>query len=275
MKRALVNVPYTLEATLFAGSTATDPAPDSALVTVTRADGTAVLTSQATNNTGTGTFARTLTAAQMGLLDTLTATWTGTLTGGEPFTLRTHTEVVGGFLCTLSEIKALFPTADDEEAGRIRTVAEQRLERVIGARVPRYGYESHYARRNLRVDHGPIRAVRSLSVDGYAYGASALDALVLADRTIYLSARLGGAPRFGYGAVQIGYEFGHDYPDETVREAVKLVASETFDTNSDGRVIRREADGQAVTYASPSSGGGFMDPTLRAMVADLAQPLVA
>lgn len=272
MNRALVNAPYTLEATLYQGSTATDPAPDSATVTVTRADGTVVIADGGTNATGTGTFARTLTAAQMSLLDTFTAAWTMTV-GAESTTLVTHTEVVGGFLCPLADLKAAFPTADDTELARVRTVAEQRLEAAIGAQVPRYALERHTARRRLRVEHGPVRVVRSLDVDGYAYGVSALDALVLADSTIYFSSRLGG--RACYGPVTIGYEFGRDYPSEVVREAMRLVAAETFDTSSDGRVIRREADGQAVTYASPSSGGGFLDPTLRAMVRDLAQPLVA
>jgi Ca2+-binding RTX toxin-like protein len=265
MNRALVNAPYTLEATVFAGTTPTDPSPDSATVTVLRADGTAIITAGATNNTGTGTFARTLTSAQMALLDTLTAEWTMTV-GSETTVLRTHTEVVGGFLCTLGEIKALFPTATDAEAAQIRTAAEQRLESVIGAQVPRYAYETKHARSTLRLDHGKIRTVRSLSVDGTAYAASTIEGLVLADSVVYLSRSLGS----WYASVTIGYEYGEDYPSEVVREAVKLAARETFTTTSDGRVVRREADGQAVTYASPSSTGGFMDPTLRAMVADLA-----
>jgi hypothetical protein len=48
-----------------------------------------------------------------------------------------------------------------------------------------------------------------------------------------------------------------------------------FTSTADGRVVRREADGQAVTYASPSSSGGFLNPTLRALVRDLQRPLVA
>jgi hypothetical protein len=263
MNRALVNAPYTLEATLYQGSTATNPAPDSATVTVTRADGTVVLTDGATNDTGTGTFSRTLTSAQMSLLDTLEARWTMTV-GAETATLVTHTEVVGGFLCTLAEIKTLFPTATDDEAAQIRTAAEQRLEQAVGAQVPRYAYETKQARGMLRLNNNRVRTVRSLVVDGADYS---VDGLVLADSVVYLSrSRSSG----WYAPVSIGYEFGEDYPSEVVREAVKLAARETFTTSSDGRVIRREADGQAVTYASPSSGGGFMDPTLRAMVADLA-----
>jgi hypothetical protein len=281
MNRALVNAPYTLEATLFSGTTPTDPAPDVATVEVVRADGTVVLAAgSATNNTGTGTFARTLTSAQMALLDTLEVRWSTTV-GSEPVTLRTHVEVVGGFLCSLVDLGEEFAQASGEDAAdylarlaRIRTVAEQRLEAACRqAFVPRYALEtSRMARRRLRLNHAPVREIRSLSIDGQAYGASTIDALQWgAGGALYLVPTSGG----WWGATTVGYEHGHDFPDERVREAVLAVARETFSESADGRVVRREADGQAVTYASPSSSGGFLDPGLRSLVRDLTRPLVA
>jgi hypothetical protein len=271
MNRALVNVPYTLEMTLYAGSVATDPSPDSATVTVTRADGTPVITSGATNNTGVGTFARTLTAAQMGLLDTLTAEWTMTV-GAETTVLRTHVEVAGGFLCPLADLAAVFTGETDAELARIRTAAEQRLEDAIGfACVPRYAYERNRSVRRGRVRFGwpNVRVIRSLEVDGYAYTGSTLDAITYGlSETVYLTGTYGS-----YATV--GYEHGEDYPSEAARQAVVLAAQEMFTSTADGRVVRREADGQAVTYASPSSSGGFLNPTLRALVRDLQRPLVA
>lgn len=275
MNRAIVNAPYTLEATLFAGSTATDPAPDAATVEVVRADGTVLLAAgAATNNTGTGTFARTLTRAQMSLLDTLEVRWSGTLSGGETFTLTTHVEVVGGFLCTLGDLAEEFPSAGDDELSQIRTRAEQRLERACRqAFVPRYAYETSTARKRLRLRRRPVRVIRSLSVNGSAYPQSTIDAIVWSGGEVYLPL----SSRW-YGPTAVGYEYGHDFPDELVREATVLAAVETEAARSgsgDGRVIRREADGQAITYASPSSGGGFLDPTLRSLVRDLTRTLVA
>jgi hypothetical protein len=282
MNRALVNAPYTLEATLFSGATPTDPAPDDATVEVVRADGTVVIAAgAATNNTGTGTFARTLTSAQMALLDTLEARWTMTV-GSETTTLRTHVEVVGGFLCTLADLAEEFSQGSSESDAdyaarltRIRTAAEQRLESECRqAFVPRYALEtSRMARKRLRLNRSPVRLIRSLSVDGTAYGQSTIDAVTWgAGGSVYL---VPWASSRWYGATTVGYEFGHDFPDERVREAVVAVARETFSDSTDGRVVRREADGQAVTYASPSSSGGFLDPGLRSLVRDLQRSLVA
>jgi hypothetical protein len=278
MNRALVNAPYTLEATVLSGTDPTDPSPDSATITVRRADGTAIITDSGTNNTGTGTFARTLTSAQMALLDTLTAEWTVTV-GAETTVLRTYVEVVGGYLCPLTDLAAEFAQqsgevdADyDRRLGQIRTTAEQRLENECGqAFVPRYSYERNrrVSNRRIRLGWPNLREVRSLDVDGYEYG-SAVDALTF-----------GGSEMLavGYGSyATVGYEHGHDFPDERVRNAVVLAAREMFastSATSGGYVVRREADGQAVTYASPSSAGGFLDPGLRSLVRDLQRPLVA
>lgn len=279
MIRALVDTSFTLRATLLSGSTPTDPSPDTATVEVVRKDGTVVLAAgAATDNLGTGIFGRTLTAEEMGLLDTLEARWTGTTSNGEPFTIVTHTEVVGGFLCPLSDLTGDFPQgaaetdADyDARLAKIRTAAEQRLEsQCHQAFVPRYAYETRIARRRLRLSHAP-RLIRSLEIDDTVYPQSTIDALVIAGSVVHFGS---GLSRW-YGPTTIGYEHGLDYPSEDIREAVRLAATETFTSTPDGRVVRREADGQAVTYASPSSSGGFMDPVLRAIVRDHQPALVA
>jgi hypothetical protein len=75
----------TLTHTFLSGGVAADPIPDTATYTITRADGTTLAASSATE-AGTGKVTVTLTPAQTALLDTLTVTWTATFGGqSQPF----------------------------------------------------------------------------------------------------------------------------------------------------------------------------------------------
>ena len=182
-----------------------------------------------------------------------------------------YVEVVGGFLCSLEDLAILFPSADAAERADIRTAAEQRLESAIGyACVPRYAWESRFASGSWQPHWPKVRTIRSLSVNGTAYEAGTL----LSTFSPY------GDFDWSYGAAQvrghvvIGYEHGLDYPGEGVRQATLLAAKETYRTTNTGSVVRREADGQAITYASPSSSGGFLDTVLRSMVKDASGAVI-
>jgi hypothetical protein len=59
----------TLTHTFYSDAAATDPSPDVTTVTITRADGTAVVTAAATTEAGTGVVTYTVTPAQTALLD--------------------------------------------------------------------------------------------------------------------------------------------------------------------------------------------------------------
>jgi hypothetical protein len=76
---------------------ATDPVPDSATVTITRADGTVLHTNAATTNAGTGVFTYSLSVSDTSLLDVLTLEWH---IGTQTFT--TKVQVQGGFYFTIS-----------------------------------------------------------------------------------------------------------------------------------------------------------------------------
>jgi hypothetical protein len=264
LERVQQNTPLTLSHTFTEGGVPVEPG--TVTIGITAADGSVVVapgTAVTAGGTGVRTF--NLTTAHMALLDILRVTWTSTLKG----TLQSYVEVVGGFLCSLGDIGAEFPDADVAERARVRMAAEQRLESECGqAFVPRYAYERNRRVRNGRARLGwpNIRAIRSVDVDGYEYG-SAVDVLTF-----------GGSEMLAVGSgsyATVGYEHGQDYADERVRSAVVLAAREMFSTSAGGYVVRREADGQAVTYASPSSnGGGFLDPGLRALVRDLQGALV-
>jgi hypothetical protein len=166
--RILVDTAATLSVTFYDGETVIDPG--TVTVTVTRSDGTAVVTGAAT--AGTGAAARTYTLAAQTRLDHLSAVWTGT--GARKLTTR-H-EVVGGFYATLPEIRALdaltnttkYPTATLEAA---RAVAEDRFEEATGvAWVPRHEREvlSGVGTSRLLLTRYPPRSLIAVSVDGTA-----------------------------------------------------------------------------------------------------------
>jgi hypothetical protein len=241
--------------------------PGAVTVGITRADGT-TLVAAGTATSGSGTAPRTfnLTTTHTTLLDRLMAPWTSTTKG----TQVSYVEVVGGFLCSLADLKPLFPSATAAELADIRTDAEQALEDECGqAFVPRYARETLDGDGSVLVLTYPnVRAIRSAS---YTYGGvvTALTTAQLGYLAFNPSGILTGYTwPCGTGNVTVAYEHGRDYAPPGAKPAVLAAAQEIHGTSTgDGRVIRREADGQAVTYASASSSGGFLDPTLRAFVA--------
>lgn len=271
MDRALQGVPYTARQTIYSGSTAVNPTPDVATIEVRRADGTVVVPAgtATVNDAGTGVFAYTLNAAAMSLLDVLELRWTIT-SGGEQISvpMKTYVEVVGGFLCTLAELKVAFPADTDTALASRRTRAEQRLESACNqAFVPRYDLQefSGWSRR-FRLRWPNVRALRYAESHGLPVPIG------------YLSVSPGNfvtGIRYSHGVglnvVRVGYEHGHSYVPESIREAVTLVAQEIEAADgTTGAVVRREADRQAITYASPtgSSDARFENPTLRNIVRD-------
>jgi hypothetical protein len=241
--------------------------PGSVTVGITRADGT-TLVAAGTATSGSGTAPRTfnLTTTHTTLLDRLMAPWTSTTKG----TQASYVEVVGGFLCSLADLKPLFPSATASELADIRTDAEQALEDECGqAFVPRYARETLDGDGSVLVLKYPnVRAIRSAS---YTYGGIVTPLTI--SQLGYLAFNPSGILTgyswpSGTGNVTVAYEHGRDYAPPGAKPAVLAAAQEIHGTSTgDGRVIRREADGQAVTYASASSSGGFLDPALRAFVA--------
>jgi hypothetical protein len=257
----------TITATLTVGTVATDPAPDSATVQVRRADGTVLIATTAANDSGTGVFSFPLTPTHTDLLDLLTATWTFTQ-GGQVQNRATRHEVVGGFLCSLPELAAVLVGKPDAELAAARVKIEQRLEKELGyACVPRYALEPRTAGNGIVKTRLPLRAVRSVTVDGIAWAAGQIAALRLEQWC--------ACGIWTCRPVTIGYEHGRDAPDSDITEAALLLADEAYGSSIvDGRVVRQEADNMAVTYASPGRGP-FIGARLNRIVHANALPAIA
>lgn len=265
--RILIGSTPSIKATITVGSGAVNPSPDAATVSLYRADGTPLVVAATATDGGEGIFTYPLLAAHTSLLDTLHAVWTFTLNGIQQSRSTFH-EVVGGYLCTLAQLADIYPNDTDEELADKRTLLECRLEGALNyAAVPRYIRESHMPRRNsVDLAWGRVRRLRDITIDGMPWATeSVANSNFSPNGTVYYVPLM----RLG-GAASIGYEHGDDYPDGNVQEAMMLIAEETYGSaigSFDTRVVRREADGQAITYASPSlSGGQFTTPALNALV---------
>src|SRR4051794_38233928 len=112
MDRVQKGSSVTITHTFTVDGVATDPSPVTATVEVVRDDGSVVVVAGAsTVHVGTGKFTFTLTPTHTALLDILTARWTATF-AGQPQTVETQVEVVGGFLFTLADARADSQLAD-------------------------------------------------------------------------------------------------------------------------------------------------------------------
>ena len=134
----LKNTSSTLEITFSAGD-----ASGAVTVTITRADGTALVTGAATTNeTEPGRY--TYLMAPQTELDSLTAVWTGTW-GGVAQSVATYAEVVGGHIFTLADLRAFGDQAittagyPDAVVRAARARITDKFQKVCGVSfIPRY-----------------------------------------------------------------------------------------------------------------------------------------
>jgi hypothetical protein len=272
MDRALVNAQAALQVRYYADGVATDPAPDTATVTITRADGTAIVTGQpATATPGVdGEFTFTLSPAQNDRLDRLTAVWTSTL--GSASTVM---EMCGGFLIPAVDLVALYPGESNAERAARRNDIEQRLEAACGvAFVPRHERENLTACRRGRVHlkWGRVRSLRSVTVGSVLWSAGQVAALDVEPVT----GVVWGLPTSRlHGDVTIEYEHGLDNPGQDCRAAARDALTETYGPDRvDGRILRKAVDHVEVTYAR-SSSSEFTSPRVVAFVHNHRRPLIA
>lgn len=219
--RILVGAPATLTAAFYdGGEDLVDPG--AVTVTVTRSDGTAVVTGAATD--GTGAAVRTFDLDAQTRLDHLTATWSGD-TGR---LVTTRHEIAGGFYADLVEIRALdavssavkYPT---ELLAKARLWAEDRFEEATGAAwVPRHARDtlSGNGASRLVLEHRPPRMLIATTIDGTA--AADLTKFRLYDEG--LIERTAGAtwPKEsagGGGNVVVEYVHGYDAPPADLKQA--------------------------------------------------------
>lgn len=257
MERVLRNVDSTITYHYSVDGVDTDPSPDSATVTITRADGTVVDTDAATNNAGTGIFTYDLAAADAADLDTLTFAWE---IDGQVF--ETVVEVVGGFYFSIAQALALTELEDFSaaEIATARTLAEQAFEDAARvAFVPRYAYERVSAQRGqlLSLPRFPLRVVRSVT-EITSFGGDPADV----DASGYSATEEGIYRLYGWTPgpknVTVGYEYGYDRPPELVARAVLILAKNWLiegPITDRATAISAGPDGGTITLLTPGVRG--------------------
>jgi hypothetical protein len=275
MDRVLQNTAATVYFQIAVDGTATDPTPDFAQVTAYRADGTVLQETVTAAEAGAGRFAFTFTPEQTALVDTIYLHWTAAINGVEQ-TIRTVVEIVGGFLFSIGELRALstgtgglanvtnFPA---EKIVAMRTRVEQSLEDACGvAFVPRYARETVSGTGSdlLRLRWPRVRAIRDVTIDSSAVSPVA-DVAYAWEGYAYLSY---GWAATEPGNVTIGYEHGHDYPPERMRQAAMLLAKQWLSpTAIDDRAINMSNDtGTYALFQAGVRGHQFSIPEVQAAV---------
>jgi hypothetical protein len=258
----------TLTHTFYSARVATDPSPDSATVTITRADGTALVTNAATTGTIAGSFAYTFNPGDIAQVDNLTARWTSALG-----TVVTYVEIVGGFLFGLAALKSDLQTPGNfttDQLVAIRTLAEDALEDACGvAFVPRLRTEtlSGTGAVTTILDRPYVRAIRSASIDGVALTSTELLALRYSQSgTIYNASRWTA----GWGNTVVVYEHGHSHPPERVSRACRLLAKTWLVRGPvDERATQMATEVGTINLATPGRfGSTFGIPEVDAVVAE-------
>ena len=182
-QRILKGAPATLTTTLYDADGEVDQSIDSGVtVTITRLDGTAIATAQATTTASNGVVTYTLTAAQTGsTLDVLTAAWTH----NSVVRATTYHEIVGAHYFPPSRLlkvpgisKALTTGPGDQTSTALiaaRTWIETLIEWATGvAWVPRTAldYLDSPGGPSLLLRHVKPRVLTSVTIDDVAETAS-------------------------------------------------------------------------------------------------------
>jgi hypothetical protein len=272
MDRVLQATPATITET-WSQSDGTIIDPGVVAVTVFADDGTTLASGTAS---GTGAAARgfSLDVGDTALLDRLRVVWTSSAG-----TLTSIVEVVGGFLITTGQLRALLPdeTAHpDDRLREARIYAETELERALGfALVPRYTKQAMTVRRSSRLRLRPyVRTVRSATVGGTPLGASDLSALVFEP---------GGYVNNYYwwtGAVVVAYEHGLDADNPLSSGANRAALSLAMDYlgadtgGVDPRAERLITDDGTLVYGAGATGP-FGMPSVNQWVRANGIPLTA
>lgn len=207
------------------------------LVTITAADGTAIVTDgSATDNTN-GTYSYALPAEQLADLNWLTADWKVSTVSRAT---TTH-EIVGGIYASLAAINTQDSNiaqigADPETIRRARGTVEATFERICNvAFVPRFRRVTLDGS-NLREQLLPdplVRRLRSLtfrstSTSSYSLTSDELAALTvqsdgilryLNSQGVFSGVHTSGIFPSGLGNVVVEYEHGYDQPPNEIRDA--------------------------------------------------------
>jgi hypothetical protein len=269
LERVQKSTPLTLTQTWTEDGVAVEPG--TVTVGITRADGTELVApGTATTAGGTGVRTFNLTTTHTALLDRLTVTWTSTLKG----TLTSYVEVVGGFLFSIADARAVTPlnnttTYPTAAIVAMRILVEQSLEDACGvAFVPRYTYETlnGYGATTLQTSWAKTTAIRSVSFDGVALDSTALGTVAPSPSGSLLYYPVGWTA--GFSNVTIGYEHGHPVtPERVKRAAIRLAKRWLVEGPVDDRATTFSNDDGTYSLVTPGRRGEFFDlPEVNAVV---------
>lgn len=265
MQQVLVNTPPTISETWYEDGVAADPG--SVTVTITRADGSVLVSRATASGIGAGPRSFALTTVHTAQLDRLTVQWVSPTLG----TLTSVVEIVGGFYFPVADALAISELAEETPAAiaSARALAEQSFEEATGvAFVPRYARVKVSATLDslLPLPFLPVRSVRDVSMANYPGGAALTISTALVRPTptgLYYQAGwgyYGGGIGSGWipGArnITVGYEYGRDEPPARVSRAVLLLAK-TWLTKGpiDDRATSIAVDGGSISLMTPGLKG--------------------
>ncbi len=268
-ERVLQSTPVAVSQGWYQDGVLTDPGVVTA--TVTRDDGTVLLTNAATTGTGAAVRVLDLTIAQTALLDILTVTWTSATKG----TLTSRVEIVGGFMFSIADARALKPLDSTTKypaaaIAQARTLAEQALEKECNvAFVPTYARERQSGRTPMVLNHLRVRTIRSVktTTGGVSTALTSAELVNLAPHgSNILHNPLGWFS--GYSNVEIIYEHGHDYPPARGSHAALVLAkSYLVDGPADERATSyTTTDGSYSLLLAGTRGSVFNLPEVEAFV---------
>jgi hypothetical protein len=275
LERILRGIETTVYATFGTDGTPTNPSPDSATVTITRDDGTVLVTDDPTADAGTGVFSYTFTTAQAASLDLFDVAWTATF-NGSPQTIHTYVEVVGGFLFTEAEARAVKPLDDtnkytDAEIIAGRTLAEAALEDACGLSfVPRYFREKVDG---LGVGDVLLTKPRPLTITAATVDGTALSADQLADLELYRDGRVYNPSGWAEGRrnVVLTGTAGFQFPPPRVGRACLLLAKRFLVDSplNDRTTVFNHGDGSSEFFVTAGVRDAVFDvPEANAIVQD-------
>lgn len=261
----------TLEVTFYADGVVADPGVTT--VSVTRLDGTAIVTGAATSGAGAAARTYALGAEHTAELDVLTVAWDSATYG----TVEQTIEIVGAFLFTLREARAwdsgtlantaTYPAMAIEDA---RQAITDEFERVAGVSfIPRIRQATvdGDGTSGLFLPDIRVRAIRRVetldpaTLAWAAYTADELATVALAGvGRISLSA---GTFPAGRANVRVTYETGYDAPPAPVRDAaLAYLRYRLVGANLQSRAISATNDYGSEQYWTPglSGRGTAMNP---------------
>lgn len=231
----------TLRASFYVDGVLTD-AGAGVTVTVTRLDGTALVTAQAATLASTGVYEYTLTPAQTAALDLLTVVWAGTFEGVAQ-TVTTYAEIVGGQLFSIAQARA-WDNGAMASTSTYPSAAIQQAEADIAEGFEHYCGYPFYPRIGRSIFNGNgkyyasvpalfVRNVRALEtrasggVDYTAYTVDELADLFVDPNGMMIRETLG---TFTYGArnVRATYEYGMTQPPGEITRAALMVLRDSL-----------------------------------------------